>query len=42
MARGLRSLAGKGWRPVLAEHSGDHVEGVVALEAAGSRFNTIW
>jgi len=35
VARGLLSLAGKGWRPVMVEHSGDHVEGVAALEAAG-------
>lgn len=35
VARGLRSLAGKSWRPVLVEHSGDHREGVAALEAAG-------
>jgi ribosomal protein S18 acetylase RimI-like enzyme len=35
VARGLRSLAGRGRRPVLAEHSGDHAEGVLALEAVG-------
>jgi len=35
VARGLRSLAGRSWRPVLVEHSGDHLEGVAALEAAG-------
>ena len=35
VARGLLSLAGKSWRPVIVEHSGDHVEGVAALERAG-------
>ena len=35
LARGLHSLARRGGRPVLAEHSGDHAEGVLALEAAG-------
>ena len=36
LARGLRSLAHRGgYRPVLVEHSGDHAEGVLALEAAG-------
>jgi ribosomal protein S18 acetylase RimI-like enzyme len=35
VARGLHSLAGKDRRPVIVEHSGDHAEGVAALEAAG-------
>lgn len=35
VAQGLRSLAEPGWRPIVVEHSGDHVEGVAALEAAG-------
>lgn len=35
--RGLHSLAGPSWRPVLVEHSGDHSEGVAALGAAGFR-----
>ena len=35
LARGLRSLARSGPRPVLVEHSGDHAEGVLALETAG-------
>jgi ribosomal protein S18 acetylase RimI-like enzyme len=35
LVRGLRSLVARGRRPVLVEHSGDHVEGVQALEAAG-------
>jgi ribosomal protein S18 acetylase RimI-like enzyme len=35
LARGLRSLSHRGSRPVLVEHSGDHAEGVLALEAAG-------
>jgi ribosomal protein S18 acetylase RimI-like enzyme len=35
VARGLRSLARRGQRPVLVEHSGDHAEGVLALETAG-------
>jgi ribosomal protein S18 acetylase RimI-like enzyme len=35
LARGLRSLARRGLRPVLVEHGGDHAEGVLALEAAG-------
>ncbi len=37
LARGLRSLAQWGWRPVYLEHSGDHLEGVAALEASGFR-----
>lgn len=37
VARGLRSLAAAPRRPVIVEHSGDHVEGVDALEAAGFR-----
>jgi ribosomal protein S18 acetylase RimI-like enzyme len=37
VARGLQSLAGMARRPVIAEHSGDHTEGVAALEAAGFR-----
>jgi ribosomal protein S18 acetylase RimI-like enzyme len=35
MARGLRSLAARGRRPVVVQHSGDHSEGVAALSAAG-------
>jgi ribosomal protein S18 acetylase RimI-like enzyme len=35
LARGLRSLSRRGYRPVLVEHSGDHAEGVLALETAG-------
>ena len=35
IARGLHSLADWGWRPIYVEHSGDHAEGVTALEAAG-------
>ena len=35
LARGLRSLSHRGYRPVLVEHSGDHAEGVLALEAVG-------
>ncbi len=37
VAQGLRSLAELGWRPIIVEHSGDHVEGVAALEATGFR-----
>ncbi len=37
VAQGLSSLARLPRRPVLAEHSGDHLEGVTALEAAGFR-----
>jgi hypothetical protein len=38
LVRGMRSLANRaGHRPVLVEHSGDHAEGVLALEAAGFR-----
>jgi ribosomal protein S18 acetylase RimI-like enzyme len=37
VAQGLRSLAAASQRPVLVEHSGDHSEGVAALEAAGFR-----
>lgn len=37
VVRGLHSLAGTSWRPVIVEHSGDHSEGVTALEAAGFR-----
>ena len=37
VARGLRSLAPALQRPVVVEHSGDHLEGVAALEAAGFR-----
>ena len=35
LARGLLSLARNGPRPVLVDHSGDHAEGVLALETAG-------
>ena len=37
VAQGLRALAASTPAPVIAEHSGDHVEGVTALEAAGFR-----
>jgi ribosomal protein S18 acetylase RimI-like enzyme len=37
IAQGLRSLAGMPKRTVITEHSGDHAEGVAALEAAGFR-----
>lgn len=37
VARGLHSLAVRGVRPIMAEHSGDHSEGVAALEAVGFR-----
>jgi ribosomal protein S18 acetylase RimI-like enzyme len=37
VARGLLSLAVAPRRPVVVEHSGDHIEGVSALEAAGFR-----
>jgi ribosomal protein S18 acetylase RimI-like enzyme len=37
VAQGLHSLAKASVRAVLVEHSGDHVEGVAALEAAGFR-----
>jgi ribosomal protein S18 acetylase RimI-like enzyme len=37
IARGLRSLAAAPPRPVVVEHSGDHIEGITALEAAGFR-----
>jgi len=37
VARGLAALAYNGFRPVVVEHSGDHAEGVAALEAAGFR-----
>jgi ribosomal protein S18 acetylase RimI-like enzyme len=37
IAQGLQSLAAVPQRPVMVEHSGDHSEGVVALEAAGFR-----
>jgi ribosomal protein S18 acetylase RimI-like enzyme len=37
IARGMRSLATAPQRPVIVEHSGDHREGVAALEAAGFR-----
>ncbi len=37
IAQGLRSLAAAPQRPVTVEHSGDHTEGVAALEAAGFR-----
>jgi ribosomal protein S18 acetylase RimI-like enzyme len=33
--QGMRSLAAAPHRPVIVEHSGDHLEGVAALEAAG-------
>jgi hypothetical protein len=33
----LTTLAAAPRRPVIAEHSGDHIEGVSALEAAGFR-----
>jgi ribosomal protein S18 acetylase RimI-like enzyme len=35
--RGLRTLAAMAQRPVIVEHSGDHLEGVAALEGAGFR-----
>jgi len=35
--QGLRALADAPRAPVIIEHSGDHVEGVAALEAAGFR-----
>jgi hypothetical protein len=35
VARGLLSLAGRGRRPIVVQHSGDHAEGVAALAAAG-------
>jgi GNAT superfamily N-acetyltransferase len=37
VSQGLRTLAAVAPAPVIAEHSGDHVEGVAALEAAGFR-----
>ncbi len=37
VARGLAALGRGGFRPVVVEHSGDHAEGVAALEAAGFR-----
>ncbi len=37
VARGLRTLADDSVQPVIAEHDGDHAEGVAALEAAGFR-----
>lgn len=37
VAHGLAALARGGFRPVVVEHSGDHAEGVAALEAAGFR-----
>lgn len=37
VARGLRSLADAPMQPVIAEHDGDHVAGVTALEAVGFR-----
>ncbi len=37
VSQGLRSLVGLPPAPVIAEHSGDHIEGVAALEAAGFR-----
>jgi ribosomal protein S18 acetylase RimI-like enzyme len=35
VARGLGALAARGRRPVVVQHSGDHIEGVAALSAAG-------
>ncbi len=37
LARGLRSLARSGGRPVIVAHDHEHAEGVAALEAAGFR-----
>lgn len=37
VARGLRSLAGNGRRPIVVAHDHDHAEGVAALETAGFR-----
>ena len=37
VGQGLRALAAATPAPIIAEHSGDHVEGVAALEAAGFR-----
>ncbi len=37
VAHGLAALARSGFRPVVVQHSGDHAEGVAALEAAGFR-----
>jgi ribosomal protein S18 acetylase RimI-like enzyme len=37
VAQGLRSLAAAPQRAVIVEHSGDHLEGVAALEAVGFR-----
>jgi ribosomal protein S18 acetylase RimI-like enzyme len=37
VTQGLRSLSAVSERPVIVEHSGDHIEGVSALEAAGFR-----
>jgi ribosomal protein S18 acetylase RimI-like enzyme len=37
VAQALRSLAPRAPRPIVVEHSGDHAEGVAALEAAGFR-----
>jgi ribosomal protein S18 acetylase RimI-like enzyme len=37
VSQGLRTLIGSPPAPVIVEHSGDHVEGVAALEAAGFR-----
>jgi GNAT superfamily N-acetyltransferase len=37
VCQGLRTLARMPPAPVVAEHSGDHVEGVAALESAGFR-----
>jgi len=37
VAQGLTALAAEPRRPVLVEHSGDHLEGVSSLEAAGFR-----
>jgi ribosomal protein S18 acetylase RimI-like enzyme len=37
VARGLRSLADAPLQPIIAEHDGDHVAGVAALEAVGFR-----
>ncbi|MDQ1301057.1 MAG: N-acetyltransferase protein [Chloroflexota bacterium] len=37
VGQGLRALATAPYAPVIAEHSGDHPEGIAALEAAGFR-----
>jgi ribosomal protein S18 acetylase RimI-like enzyme len=41
VARGLKSLVAMPARPVIVEHSGDHLEGVAALEAAGFRAHRV-